>query len=643
MPPLAGVFHCAGVIADGILLGLGWQRFTEVLRAKARGAWLLHRRTQALDLDLFVVHSSMLSLTGSAGQANYTAANAFLDALVDQRLSLGLPATGLNWGPWAGTGMAAASGERGAAGWSSRGIDYLPPRLAIDTLDDLLDRGAEHAAIFLADWSKRLGHSSDKAFYQELSGDDTGHAPAPSPPPPSPRQARGPSEASSDALLATLSRLAQGVLGFDEGIDTRSPLNELGLDSLMAVKLANAIQESVGVKVPIARLIRGPSLAELAGELTPAAAAPAPSPAPGEPRPAVAPPSAATVPPRGASAGLPPAAAADLPPGAAAGPPASASAELPPSASAEPPAGAPTARLVSSDTRIEGGGWLLLPRPNAAARKRLFCFPFSGGSAATYRPWAERLDPSIELVCIEPPGRATRVDEPPIRRMEDFVEALAPRLRPMLDKPYAFFGYCLGAMTLYQTVKRLRPAERSRLRHLFVSGARAPHRAADFGPFEEQLLSGLVKVEAFDPLRPFHEQPDAVFAAILRQFNIGATEEFLVQDDLRSVLLPAIRADFEMAHRHQPVREAPWQVPITCFVAVDDPYVSREDALAWSDYTECEFRIHFRAGSHFLIDEDSRFLVGAIGAALAQAAPATGDDSRSPHDRTAQEETRHGT
>jgi len=92
-PPLKGVVHSAGVLDDGILALLDWDRFSRVFEPKVYGSWLLHEHTRSLELDFFIVQSSILSLLGSAGQANYSAANAFLDSLASHRRGAGLPAT----------------------------------------------------------------------------------------------------------------------------------------------------------------------------------------------------------------------------------------------------------------------------------------------------------------------------------------------------------------------------------------------------------------------------------------------------------------------------------------------------------------------------------------------------------------------
>src|SRR5262249_24494196 len=98
LPLLKGVVHCAGILDDGVVEKMDWKKFTRVTAPKIKGSWLLHIYTQNKNLDFFLLHSSLLSLIGSAGQANYTAGNAFLDALVAHRRSLSFPAMAVYFG-----------------------------------------------------------------------------------------------------------------------------------------------------------------------------------------------------------------------------------------------------------------------------------------------------------------------------------------------------------------------------------------------------------------------------------------------------------------------------------------------------------------------------------------------------------------
>src|SRR4029079_7853768 len=105
MPDLCGIFHAVGVIADGSLMRLTRASMATVFAPKVTGAWNLHLLTQESRLDFFVMFSSVASLLGSPGQANYAAANTFLDALAHYRRALGQPGLSINWGPWAEVGL----------------------------------------------------------------------------------------------------------------------------------------------------------------------------------------------------------------------------------------------------------------------------------------------------------------------------------------------------------------------------------------------------------------------------------------------------------------------------------------------------------------------------------------------------------
>jgi surfactin synthase thioesterase subunit len=280
--------------------------------------------------------------------------------------------------------------------------------------------------------------------------------------------------------------------------------------------------------------------------------------------------------------------------------------------------GAPAQAAIQVGTsRVEGDGWLVFPQPNPLAKVRLICFPYAGGNAAVYRPWVESLRPDIELVAVDPPGRAARVHERPIDDFDTFFDALLPAMARLTDRPMAFYGHCLGGITLYEAARRLRAQRGFELRHLFVSSSRAPRRLLRVGKFEEDLLGRLLTLPRYDPFIPAHAQKDEVFAELIRRFNIGASEEFLANDELKALLMPAIRAEFRMASRYRFRGDAAWDAPITCFVGAEDPYVTREDALAWSEHTRSSFKLHLREGDHFLVVDDREFIVESINRELA--------------------------
>ena len=110
LPPLRGVVHAAGVLADGLLFDMDLDALDRAMLPKTVGSWNLHVATQDAPLDFFVLFSSVACVLGSPGQANYAAGNAFLDGLAAYRRRRALPALSVNWGPWAGSGMAVAAG-----------------------------------------------------------------------------------------------------------------------------------------------------------------------------------------------------------------------------------------------------------------------------------------------------------------------------------------------------------------------------------------------------------------------------------------------------------------------------------------------------------------------------------------------------
>jgi acyl transferase domain-containing protein/NADPH:quinone reductase-like Zn-dependent oxidoreductase/acyl carrier protein/short-subunit dehydrogenase len=160
LPPLAGVVHGAGVLDDALLTQQSVERFRTALAPKAFGARHLHRLTKNDELEFFIVYSSAASVLGSPGQANYVTANALLDGLVAERNAQGLPATSVNWGPWAHGGMATSHAAR--ANLSAQGLIPLEPTAALNALNVIMAHGTGQVIVLKANWqraAKGLGGS----------------------------------------------------------------------------------------------------------------------------------------------------------------------------------------------------------------------------------------------------------------------------------------------------------------------------------------------------------------------------------------------------------------------------------------------------------------------------------------------------
>ena len=152
LPPLAGVIHSVGVLADAALGNQSWERFEQVLWPKVLGAWHLHRATAARDLDLFVLFSSVAGVLGNPGQANHAAANAFLDQLAAHRRALGLPGQTIAWGAWAGLGEAEEQRERIAGRRAASGAGWISVEQGLRAFDRLLRADSTPAVVMAVDW-----------------------------------------------------------------------------------------------------------------------------------------------------------------------------------------------------------------------------------------------------------------------------------------------------------------------------------------------------------------------------------------------------------------------------------------------------------------------------------------------------------
>jgi phthiocerol/phenolphthiocerol synthesis type-I polyketide synthase D len=260
--PLRGVVHAAAVIDDQILAALSQESLDRVWAPKATGALRLHEATASRQLDWWVGFSSVASLLGSPGQAAYACANAWLDALVVWRRASGLPATTINWGQWSDVGIA-----------RSRRIDVLDPITPVEAIEALesllagdftqagvarlrLDRAAAafpeiHHVGYFAGLVQELDSTSD----DDWAGPDA---------------LRDLDSAETNRIVtARLRRRISAIMGFpdDCAIDTDQPLTGLGMDSLMAVRMRNTVRGDFGMEPPVALLLQGASLADLAADL----------------------------------------------------------------------------------------------------------------------------------------------------------------------------------------------------------------------------------------------------------------------------------------------------------------------------------------------------------------------------------------
>jgi thioesterase domain-containing protein/NAD(P)-dependent dehydrogenase (short-subunit alcohol dehydrogenase family)/aryl carrier-like protein len=247
LPPLRGIIHTAGVLDDGVLMQLNWDRFVRVMAPKVQGTWNLHVLTKKLPLDFLVFFSSMASLIGSAGQANYSAANAFMDALAHSRHTQGLPSLSINWSAWLKVGMAAQKPQI-IERLDKIGIGAVEPEQGLQILEKLLsDQQTIQVGVMPIQWrtfqkEKWAASPFFSDIISNVSRDNQAELSFLKQLEAIPDKMRR-----RDLLVAHIRTQVAKVIGLPpQQIALDQNLMDLGLDSLMAIEFRNWLKSSLG-------------------------------------------------------------------------------------------------------------------------------------------------------------------------------------------------------------------------------------------------------------------------------------------------------------------------------------------------------------------------------------------------------------
>jgi medium-chain acyl-[acyl-carrier-protein] hydrolase len=236
----------------------------------------------------------------------------------------------------------------------------------------------------------------------------------------------------------------------------------------------------------------------------------------------------------------------------------------------------------------------ILPLSSSGSRPgriRLFCFPYAGGGATSYRKWPTVLADEAEIFAIQPPGREERLGEPAYLDLTSLLAELVPRLLPYLDVPFAFFGHSMGALICAEAARTLSTAHGRAPAHLFVSGSQVLYLAQD--GTKRYLL------------------PDDELVEGIRELN-GTPEELLRHPEMRDILLQLFRADFSVlgTYSYQPGPRL--TCPITVLAGDSDPLVSADGLRAWQDMTIAATDIEIFPGDHFYLQSSEASLLAVI-------------------------------
>ncbi|TCJ31789.1 beta-ketoacyl reductase, partial [Parafrankia sp. BMG5.11] len=271
--------HTAGIAGEPKpLVELELDELSTLLGAKAAGAWNLHELLRDTPPEVFLMFSSSSGVWGSAGQAGYAAANAYLDALAEHRRAEGFPATSIAWGAWAGSGMA---GDDKYVAWLNRsGMRTMAPGRAMAALQSAVDRDETCVTVSDMDWT-RFADAFNAArprtllsrleFTADADGATGTAQPAAAAPlaPLAARVASVPSAQRASVLLEALSTEVAAVLG-DTGsreLEAELPFLKIGFDSLMGVELKVRLATATGLDLPATLIYDFPTPAELVAQL----------------------------------------------------------------------------------------------------------------------------------------------------------------------------------------------------------------------------------------------------------------------------------------------------------------------------------------------------------------------------------------
>lgn len=228
----------------------------------------------------------------------------------------------------------------------------------------------------------------------------------------------------------------------------------------------------------------------------------------------------------------------------------------------------------------ERGLWVWRPRLRQQARLRLFCFPHAGGTTDIFAGWPELLGIDVEIALVQYPGRGQRICEPAFTDMKLLVDGLEEAIRLYDDLPFAFFGHSMGALVAFELSRRLQKHS-LQPKHFFISACPAPQR------LESRRLHAMENVDLINYLAA-----------------IGGTPPEVLQDrELVEIILPIVRADFQLIERYKFTHSSPLQIPISLCIGESDPKTNVEDIVLWSELFSAGHNARIFPGNHFYLKD----------------------------------------
>ena len=237
--------------------------------------------------------------------------------------------------------------------------------------------------------------------------------------------------------------------------------------------------------------------------------------------------------------------------------------------------------------------WVTVTHENPNAKMRLFLFHYAGGATSLYRDWYTDLPKDLELCAIQLPGREERLDETPYRDFFPMIQAAAKAITPFLDKPYIFFGHCMGGLTSFEVVRQLRRQNSPLPLHMFISAFIGPHIPR---PERESIIFNI---------------PEGMVDDFFVELG-GTPQEVLDNLGLMTLARVVMDADLDLLRSYEYIDEAPLDIPISTFGAVQDKLVIVEEIEQWQKQTTREYDLTMYAGNHFYMQTHREHLMWTL-------------------------------
>ncbi len=550
MPPLAGVIHGAAVLDDASIPTMDMERFTRVFNPKAQGAWNLHETTVAggAQLDFFLMLSSISSVLGLYGQANYASANYFQDALAQYRRQLGLPATSVNLGvlgSYAGMSNSENDKQDIVGILESQGMYVMPLKDVLAKLESALIQQPVQRMTARLDWPWfRIAYphlARDTRFIEVMS--DAALARAFRPKGTGLRTELAEMESSErvERLQQELkNRLARILDASPERFDVSRSIDSFGLDSLMLTDLQVSIVRALNVTVPLIKLLKGPSIATLAAELL-------------------------------------------------------AQIENSDSDDVGNMQDASVAAEAFTLADLDGvrviNRWLIRGNCDADAPIRLICFHSMGVGASLFTNFLLNPPDGCDILAVQTPGRENRIDEPVAESLDDLADQVVAQLLPLFDRPVVMWGHSYGGIVASEVIRRLRERHYREPVHYVVSGTLPPH-----------LVHLLQKRDTLLKAMVADNSPEYLISL----------SRYVDDPEFIKSILPLMRRDYPLLQSFRYLPHVPVSYPITAFAARQDDMVYSDEIREWAQHTCGGFELIEVDGDHWFLNRNRELIVATL-------------------------------